>query len=137
MCYWSVSSPWATPHHQHLTSEWCVCYALPCTILQTDGFGCLICVAGSGSPYDREVHLLQPEQGRVHGRAGEACQRQPCRHCHWYRACILDTSDALISNPCPFNHFSRTGLSCIMHMLNRYLSSSPYAYVAILFCHFM
>lgn len=66
----------------------CVCC---CTISTTNGWSWLFLTSfvraagGSGSPYDREVHLLQPEQGRVHGRAGEACQRQACRHFHGYR----------------------------------------------------
>lgn len=43
----------------------------------------------SGAASDREVHLLQIEQGGVHGDVGEARQNNARHHIHRYASRVL------------------------------------------------
>jgi hypothetical protein len=43
----------------------------------------------SGAASDREVHLLQIEQGGVHGDVGEARQNHARHHIHRYASRVL------------------------------------------------
>ena len=85
----------------------------------------LLCCCVSGSPSDREVHLLQSEQGRVHGCPGEACQDQSCHHFHWYCTTIIYTvpyADALDYS----FHFFQLNHSCNWLFLHAYDSIDRY-----------
>jgi hypothetical protein len=46
--------------------------------------------ARAGAAPDREVHLLQHEQGGVYGDAGEARRHQARHHIHWYSLLVLN-----------------------------------------------
>lgn len=45
-------------------------------------YRCMLINLHAGAASDREVHLLQHEQGGMHGDAGEARQHQARHHLH-------------------------------------------------------